>query len=404
MPEYSKLNTCAYAAIIFCSFTMAFSMPAGRSFMALALVFLIVDLVKRQQFPVFSVSTWIAVAFMAVAVWATINGANPDIGVKKLRKLLWYIGIPVIATLVSARGNVFSVLSGYSLGVGILSIRNMCISISRGIRAERAGDPDWGFYRAVVDAGSMTDAQRIMLAVMITVGFIMLCYREKARTAGWWILLLIQLAALVFSFKRGSWLCTFIMVAVFVLLKTNWKYLLVLFVLGAMIFSLPFCRERLSGLKDEFNADGGGRMTMWRKVVPGVMRDYPHGVGIKSLTNEMMRKYAPEVEPDRNHVHSNPLQILVATGWPGLILYSLWMLMAVFESIRLCLITRKRSDAENLSALLLLLMLVALLANGLIEYNFLDAEIVLVYCIIMGAVAGMLKYVKNTPNPASIAS
>jgi O-antigen ligase len=101
----------------------------------------------------------------------------------------------------------------------------------------------------------------------------------------------------------------------------------------------------------------------------------------------MMKEIAPEVEPKRDHLHSNYVQILVATGWLGLGCYLAWMIAALVDAV---VFARKASGTNamsELSAVAVLLMLTGLLINGIVEYNFGDAELVLACALIIGCAA-----------------
>jgi O-antigen ligase len=101
----------------------------------------------------------------------------------------------------------------------------------------------------------------------------------------------------------------------------------------------------------------------------------------------MMKEIAPHVESQRDHLHSNPVQILVATGCVGLALYLAWMAAAVSDGVRFCRAAAREGGTDQMVAAALLLMLAALLLNGIVEYNFGDGELVLFYGFLMGALA-----------------
>ena len=128
---------------------------------------------------------------------------------------------------------------------------------------------------------------------------------------------------------------------------------------------------------------------MWTKIAPELVRQHPWGIGYRSLTNDMMRRIAPEVEPERDHLHSNLVQVLVDSGWLGLALYLFWMSGAIANAASLARKAQRLWAAPE-PALILLLAMAGLFANGLVEYNFGDAEIVLLYGFIMGSASSRL--------------
>ena len=134
---------------------------------------------------------------------------------------------------------------------------------------------------------------------------------------------------------------------------------------------------------------------MWTEIAPGLVRDYPFGIGYRSLSNELMRKYAKTVEPGRNHLHSNVMQVLVETGWLGLAVYLGWMVWVMVVSIQRVLRCNRGPPEPLLFALALLAMFLALLCNGVVEYNFGDTEILIMYAFIMGVLRRTLYPGKN---------
>jgi O-antigen ligase len=100
------------------------------------------------------------------------------------------------------------------------------------------------------------------------------------------------------------------------------------------MLAVPSMRHRIGSLSGEIDADKGGRMTMWLKVAPAIHKEYPWlGIGWRALTNEMMVSVAPNVERNRNHLHSNIAEILVETGIIGFTIYVIWMLLALWNAV-----------------------------------------------------------------------
>lgn len=382
----------AYICLLGSAFTVAFSLPAGRALLVVSLVLILVHLIKERRLPTIPPVAWFGFVFVVVAILATVFGVNPSLGVPKLDKLFWFIAIPVSATLVSSPQRLSSFLKAFAAGTGVVAVRTCVFKPISAARAARAGEaPD--FMSALISGGSMTDAQRLMVGIVVTIGFLFVCRKDKKLSFPWWILLVLQCVALVLTFKRGSWICACFVAAMFVILKTNWKYLLVLAAVILVSLALPPIRSRLIDFKKEFRQEHGGRITMWTKIAPALIKKYPWGVGFRSLTNQMMREVAPEVERDRDHLHSNIAQVLVATGWFGLFVYIVWMARAVIDAVKFARRAKGVAIGEEMNAMVLLLMLMGLLVNGLVEYNFGDAELVMVYGFIMGcAAAGRRRY------------
>ena len=384
----------AYVLLFLACFTGAFALPVGRAFLVLCLLATVAHLLIRRERPRMTLTAWLWLLFAGLAALASVLGPSPARGLLNLDKLAWFVGIPLAATLVNSSDRLSWLLGSYAAGSGVLSVKMIVRSVVRAkaLMAEQPAEFDnWG--DALIHVGSMTDAQRLMLGALVVLGLI-LAFARNPRTLLLWIpLLLLQLAALVLSFKRGSWICTFAMAGLLVALRTNWKYLLVLLAAALCLLAVPKVRSRLGNLSEEFRADKGGRLTMWFAIAPELVKRHPMGMGPRVLTNDMMREIAPEVEHNRDHLHSNVAQVLVATGWLGFVVWLGWMAAGLVDGIRFLRRTRDAEGDDEIGAVILLLMLLALLLNGLVEYNFGDGELVLVYGLVMGCMnAGRLRH------------
>jgi O-antigen ligase len=97
-----------------------------------------------------------------------------------------------------------------------------------------------------------------------------------------------------------------------------------------------------------------------------------------------MQQVFRRVEPNRNHLHANWAQVLVEMGWAGLGLYLVWMVKMVLNNLAWIRRSKMATVEERGVAWVALLLLIGLLLNGLVEYNFGDTEIMFIYAIIIG--------------------
>jgi O-antigen ligase len=228
----------------------------------------------------------------------------------------------------------------------------------------------------------------LMMGVVAALALSVVARRGGGRVLPWVGLLALEAGGLLITFKRGSWCCLVLVLAAFLSLERRWRWLLGLVLVGLAAVLLPPVRHRLAGAAEELDPQAGGRLTMWLRVAPALIRAHPLGVGYGALTNDMMRRVAPQVEAARDHLHSNPLQVLVETGWLGMALYALWMVRALADGAGGMRGLRARGDAEAATlAAAWLAMLIGLLLNGVVEYNFGDTELMMIYALIMGVLA-----------------
>jgi len=384
--DTARFRDPAFVVLLGAVFTMPFSFPVSRVLLAIATSAVLVRGIRESRLPTVPAVAWCAAFFVALTCVVTLNGVHPALGVPKLRKLLWFVAIPVAAAVVTSRRRLWDVLTAWALGGAVLAVYVLVHNPLEAHAAWRAGSFAT-FGAALIDAGSMTNGQRLVLALVAALA-VAVRRRGGRRRDGWAaVAVMLVVAALVLNLKRGSWLSACAVVGLLVVVRTGWKGAVLAVGVVLLALSLPFVRIRLAALRTEFEDPHGGRMTMWTQVAPALVRRYPWGVGFRSLTNDMMREIAPDVEPGRDHLHGNIPQVLVATGWCGLGAYVLWMLCALRDAWRFLRGTAGRDPPEHLAALALALMLVALLLNGLVEYNLADAELVLGYGFLMGSLA-----------------
>ena len=389
------LEEWAYLCLLGAAFSCGFSpVVAGRTFLGISTLLLLIRFVKSGKRLIMPWTGWLWLMFIAAAVFATAVGVNPSRGFGNMPKLFWFAGIPLCATLVTTSVRLSDILRAYALGAGVASLRVILFNPFHAWCDVKSGFmPD--FMRAYVNLGSMDYAQIFMLGIVIVLGFIFAYRMENRSTVLWWLLLLLLTVGLLVMFKRGSWLCACIVVTLFLALKTNWKYLLILAVVVTSAFALPPVRSRVAAVKQEWSLDKGGRMAMWFRIAPELRRQYPLGIGYQVLTYEMMKKIDRSIEPNRKHLHSNLVQVLVDTGWLGFIVYLFWMGKAMLDGGMLIREARGRSGFYTMFPMVLFLMLIALLLNGLVEYNFGRAPIVPAYGLIIGCIAGGRRFLSS---------
>jgi len=383
----------AFAVLLTSVFVTPFTFPVGRLLLAIAFLLLVIRQIRLRRFPPIPPVAWIGLAFVLLACIVTANGVHPEIGCPKLSKLAWFIGIPVAAMVVSDARRLKTVFKALTAGTTVLALKILIMNPVAAMNALHAGEFRT-FSAALINEGSMTDGQRLAVGLVASLGlFVALRPRPRRSLKRWGsaailpAAIVMQAAAFVMNFKRGSWIAAVVVIGVFIAIHIKWKGSLLLGLIVVLSLFLPPVKARICELRTEFEPYRGGRITMWRKIAPALIRRYPWGVGYRSLTNEMMREIAPEVEADRNNLHSNIFQVLVATGWLGLAIYAGWMVRALWDGWRFFRCARDAEDGEKSLALALFLMLAALLLNGLVEYNVGDAELVLLYGVILGCSA-----------------
>lgn len=430
-------DTPAVALLLATAFAMGFSHPLGRLLLVLTLLQTTREVARGGRRWRLPATAWAWLAFVGVAAITTALVAAfqtdalivPRSGLRKLPKLAWFMLIPIVPTLVTSQSQFRRVVLAFALGVGIEALGTLLLNplgawVQLTLPMPRDPLPhsataarllaltdtlgwtrslqDWtlehwrarSFGEALGKLSGMGAAQRLMCGVPAGLALALQARRDgRTRQARWLTgLTLLILAALILSLKRGPWIAMLLVVLPMLAAQSGWRRsVLAATLLVSVTLAFPAARARLAELPQELVPRRGGRALMWTEIVPGCRRDHPWGVGFRGLTNEIMRRYNWRVERRQNHVHSNPLQILVELGWQGLAAYLAWMLLALRQALRRATGTRGPPPdgwrAPGPLRWLPLALLGVLLLNGLVEYNLANAGIVLIYGLAMGLAA-----------------
>jgi O-antigen ligase len=191
-------------------------------------------------------------------------------------------------------------------------------------------------------------------------------------------------SAMLINLKRGPWFGLFAAILVMGIILPR-KIIFSCLLLGAvLVLALSPSRHRLKELPEHFTISGG-RAMMWEVGVELTKR-YPLGLGLKNA--KYMQKFDPSFPPSHRHLHNNFLNIVVETGWLGLITYIWWMLTVLALAYNSFKTTNHSSDTrkKNLGMLSFTLgcSLLAWQIAGTVEYNFGDSEIRLIAFVFIG--------------------
>ncbi len=374
----------AYRLLLTAAFLAPFSLPAGRLFLALSLGFLLYARIRHGE-PIYCTRVgWLWLAFVLVSLLVSLQGIDPQRSVGDISKLLWFAGIPAAATLITDRHRASMLLVAYVNGSIVRSLDILLLRLPGAWR-----QTENAFMHEIIHRGSMTHGQVLLLAMIGVFGLLLM---EIIKRGGWKVLaikssqfVLLTLAMLV-NFKRGSWVAVTVILVLFGVLTGKKRILLLLLLVVLAGAFHPFVRARMSHLRNELDIKHGGRLVMWTKIAPALLREHPYGVGFRGVTPEVMQETARaqgvRVEERRNHLHSNLVEIPVTVGWVAFLLYVLWMGTALWKGSTAA--WHAGDPLGRILALTYTLMLFGLILNGFVEYNMGDAYIVLPYGILLG--------------------
>ncbi len=206
--------------------------------------------------------------------------------------------------------------------------------------------------------------------------------------------------ALLLTVTRASQLGFLISATAIVLLTGNRKMFLTLaaIVLPIALIGLVFLQQsRRVGFFDAQDNSTTWRQTVYREGFDLWTKNVRHltvGVGMDSI-----KKYAAEwhlFDDGRlpmGHFHSTPLQLLVERGFPALLLW-LWVLWIYGR-----MLWRNRQSADWRETGIILGCfggLIGFAASGIVHYNLGDAEVAMVFFMLMGLSVALCNFRLNT--------
>lgn len=232
--------------------------------------------------------------------------------------------------------------------------------------------------------GKVSESGQIMFTLMVIIGCLFGLLREKLSRVE--VLALISagvlvVAAFIVNMKRGPWFGFSVALSIFLMrLKPRWVLPFVAGVVAIGCFVSPI-RQRLLDSYAHFEMTGG-RAVMWETAMD-LAAKYPLGIGYDK--SKLLPVLVPEVPKTLTHFHSNYLNILVETGWMGLMAFLWWIISIVNFSLR----KLDRDSQHYPVALAIGLSFLGSHLAGFVEYNFGDSEVVLLSFILLGVFSAL---------------
>lgn len=356
------------------AFSLVISISFGELFLFLSLVAWLfaersAGLKRAARSPFFLP----VLAFSCVALLSVLWSVTPARTYGRFHRLLFAGMLFVVGDVCSSEREeaIWPTLIAYCAGATTLAVYDlfrMPAMVSRGT--------SWP------DAGNMRDPQFYMVAICLLVG--MLFIRGAARWRPFMILSLLPVAAaLVLHLKRGVWISLFLVLCLFAVLSRRWKVLVLMGLFAAAAFALPQVRGRVAEVRSLLDADEGGRYLLWTEVAPRLIREYPLGMGYCAPTHEDLLTYSSKVQPGLRHLHNNGLQVLAELGWAGFCAWLAWMAVALAVGWRTFRLRSEERPAYWIG-LGVFCAFCGLLANGMVEFNFGDSEILMLMALLFG--------------------
>ena len=347
---------------------------------------------RKNEYPKTELDYFFFAYIIWITVCATFSYNKPQAFLYLQRRI---VVIPIIYTLLgNARSlrdlkYLFIALIVSALGVSLWQTKDLLVHLTQYLHFEkRLGD----FQVYMTAGGIMMIAGLMLLPILL--------HSKTPKKIRWIVALSLVpiLTNLFFTFTRSSWLGLIAGVIVIGFVRTKKLLLVLLVVVGIVIaVSSPEVKGRIFSIVDPNHPSNVTRVNMWH-VGWQMFLDHPvTGIGDIGVEILWYRYSDLNWEPE-GHFHNNLVMWLATLGIVGFtILVSLFVKILVMVSK----IEKKLRSDWLLGSISLgtLAVLAGFHVNGLFEWNFGDAEIIMILWALVGLtlasqkVAGVLKSV-----------
>jgi O-antigen ligase len=224
----------------------------------------------------------------------------------------------------------------------------------------------------------------LMLIALVVLAQLLFTPRNRL-SYGLVVSLVLLTAALVMTHTRGAWIGLMAGVAL-ILGFFQKRFLLALPVVAAVIFlaAPEAVRERIRSIVDPQDVTARERLYMWGSGLQ-LIRDHPWtGVGMEGVERVYSTyKHPNAVREQRDHLHSNPIQVAAERGIIGLVCW-LWI-WAAFYRHAWEIFRGLGPDGRQARVLVIgsLASITGFHVAGLFEYTFGDAEVMMLVYFLM---------------------
>ena len=230
----------------------------------------------------------------------------------------------------------------------------------------------------------MTSGGILMIVALITFAFIVVRAPRRIRIVAL-IGVVVVLLPLIFTFTRSAWL-GLLAGMMFMCALQNRKVMVGIGVLvAAFIFLAPSSmKDRAASAFDHSHPRNVERVYMW-KAGAEMIRDNPvTGVGDIDLAKLYEEYRPPESQEIRRHMHNNFIMFGVLWGVPGLLLFLILFSRILVSEVRIFVSVPQEEWLLRGTALGALGTFAGFHVAGLFEWNFGDAEIVMLFWMTVG--------------------
>jgi putative inorganic carbon (HCO3(-)) transporter len=373
-------------AVILLALSATVSVSTSQSALGLALLGLLVRWIRGVP-PARTGLEWCAAALLGWACVSVIFSTDRVQSLVFLRRFYLLSALWIAATVVVTERRRRLVLVALGLGGVGLGLFGVFQLWRHGGAAYLPGSGQL-VGRVTLTQGYMTGGGVMMIVGLGLTGFVMAPVSRRTRLLCLGALVVVGLA-LVLTLTRSAWLGFAAGAGVLVLLtRARWTPLLAVLLAVSILLMPQTIRTRLASSFDPAHRDNAERVAMW-KAGWRILWDRPvTGVGDRDLKAIYPRYRGERGRETPGHLHNNLLMFAVIWGVPGFLLAVAFLVTAFVLAWRRW--RRLRAAGPRAPPLALgwaqaaVAVWIGFNVAGLFEWNFGDAEVVLLLWLVMG--------------------
>jgi O-antigen ligase len=264
----------------------------------------------------------------------------------------------------------------------------------------------YGVFKYLASGGGLGNRLRLFHHWMTSGGILMLValvasafwFTDAPRKIKIWIgvLSLPILLSLVFTFTRSSWLGFLAGLGLLALLKSR-KFLVILAVviLFGVLLAPANMQDRIRSIFDPTHRNNIERLNMWQAGINAIQDRPLTGYGDIDFGKIYQKYKLPTAKENVGHFHNNFIQTGAMFGIPGILFF--FGLMVTLFILEFQVFRQIPPEAWFARAVALgsLAVLAGFNINGLFEWNFGDAEVVMIFWFTVGICLALPNFVQQ---------
>ena len=339
----------------------------------------------------------ISIAIGAYLFWllfTSISSSMPIVSLKLLVTRLWFISSFYVLAYAwfQKKSNVHRFVKAYLTGLSLVALYTIVQHSAMGFEHEVAHWVMSPFFKDHTSYG-------MALALLLPFSYYLTKYSEtQAIKLMFTCVFILLIIALILSYTRAAWLSCVLALCVYIIIKLKIRFSLLLsFFIFSMSFILIFQTDILMVLEknsqdssDSFlehiesmsnvttDASNLERINRWKSAIR-LFEDRPHfgwGPGTYQFHYAPYQNYYEKTvistnAGDMGNAHSEYLSALAETGWPGLLVFLIFITTVFLKAI--VLYPKLEDKREQWMVMACILGLVTYFSHALLN-NFLDMD------------------------------